>query len=387
MKALVFYQDIDSGSKIATEALLKSLAADQPQVEFIVYKQNPRRYEGQFAFLRNLIWSVTDFRKQLNSHTHLDVVYSAMYSSAVAQLLSRHRQTPLVLHLHGDQRFGLYQTRWPVRWIDPRFWYATVLGHFVLILQVFAVRFARSVIFVSQTARDEFLKRYHLEKILTKSTILVNGVDLVQYQPATSSHRDELRRRYGVSAPTIVYVGRMDEKKGVHHLLQSLAFLPTFPLTLIIAYPRPSDTYSRAYLRHLRQLAREVRSPHHTITFWRSPTPLELRALYQLATAVILPSQQEMMPLVMLEALASGTPFLVPAVGGVLEVLAPLQTLCILESVQPAYLARRIKEVCTLPAALRRAWQRQARAIALGYTWTNQAYKLATILEKVTRSQ
>lgn len=387
MKGIVFYQDIDSGSKVATEALLKALASDQPGSEFIVYKQNPRFYQGQFSFLRNLIWSISDFRKQLNAAGDLDFVYSAMYTSAAAQLFSKHRSVPLILHLHGDQRFGVYRSKIAIKWFDPGWWYATVIGKCVLLLQICAVWFARQVIFVSKTARDEFLHRYKLQGFINKSTILVNGVDLDHYQPATLAHQQELLKQYRISPPTIVYVGRMDEKKGVHHLLRALPFLPTFPLTVLIAYPQPNDTYAQQYLQQLRRLANQVRSSRHIIQFWQNPTPTKLRELYQLATVVVLPSEQEMMPLVMLEALASGAPFLVPAVGGVLEVLAPLQKLSILESTQPSYLARRIKEVCSLPAASRRAWQRQARAIAGGYTWSNQARKLASILENATRQR
>jgi glycosyltransferase involved in cell wall biosynthesis len=177
----------------------------------------------------------------------------------------------------------------------------------------------------------------------------------------------------------------MDEKKGVHLLLEALTYLRHQPLTVIIAYPKPTDSYAQAYLDQLRTQARQTAAPHHQLHFWQNPT--NLAELYQVATMAILPSQQEMMPLVMLEALASGTPFLVPEVGGVLEILHPLKKQALLASTSPVSLARKIKWVLNLPASRKQHWKKTARRIAVQYTWEAQARKLLAILESVTSAR
>jgi len=136
-------------------------------------------------------------------------------------------------------------------------------------------------------------------------SIVYNGVPATETKPRTVPVDGRFR---------LLFVGNLLERKGVKDLLHAVAApaLRGRDIELTIAGGGPVDIY-RAMASGL-GIAERVR-----FTGWL--TKDDARALMVNADALILPAYDEGLPLVILEALASGTPVICTPVGSIPEVL------------------------------------------------------------------
>lgn len=380
MKVLVLYQHIDSGAKVATDALLECLHSDYPENTYDVYRQASHRFSGRFSFLGNLLWSILDFRNRINAASDIDIIYTTVYVAIVAQFISNKRVIPSIFHLHGDHRFGeLKRTLHPLFFIQAI--YAAVLARTVLWLQHFAIQRSSKTLFVSESAKQEFIERYNLKSLLFKFNTIYNGVSLKRYTVTTAKRKVMLKKKYNIQDIFVVsYLGRIDEKKGIHHLIEAAQYL-TQPTAILVIYPRTKDRHSHSYLEDLKKKA--AQSPL-TVRFIEQPSHVE--ELYHLTDCVVLPSEQEMLPLVLLESLASGVPFLSTPVGGIPEILYPFPEF-LLQSVQPKHIARQINNVLKMEPSAKEILQQKERTLATTYSWENSAKQLHFIFSELTQYQ
>lgn len=213
-----------------------------------------------------------------------DVVHlhDCLYLSNVALfLLARRQRRPVVL----TQHIGMV----PYRSRALR----GVLGLAYRAMGRRLLEGADRVTFVSPVVRDWFSS---FVTFAAPPVVCPNGVDASIFQPATAAERGDIRRRLGVAEdrPLLVFVGRFVEKKGVHLLRPIAERRPEWSWLLVGSGPGrgPADWA----LRNVRVLPS---MPHR-----------ELRDVYAAADLLLLPSVGEGLPMVMLEALACGTPVL-----------------------------------------------------------------------------
>jgi glycosyltransferase involved in cell wall biosynthesis len=87
-----------------------------------------------------------------------------------------------------------------------------------------------------------------------------------------------------------------------------------------------------------------------------------LRALYRTSSLLLLPSRREGLPIVMLEAMASGCPPLAAANSGMLDAIVPGENGWLEASFDPELWAQRVLELVRAPEALRKASAGAARS-------------------------
>ncbi len=129
------------------------------------------------------------------------------------------------------------------------------------------------------------------------------GVDAVGFRPPSGARR--------VAMPYVLSVGRLDDpRKNVEMLLEAFSLLPQHmsDLQLWTAGMSPPP---RAYFRAADELGLAQRVRH-----WERPDMLRLVELYQDAAAFALPSDEEGLGMVVLEAMACGTPVVATRCGG-----------------------------------------------------------------------
>ena len=142
--------------------------------------------------------------------------------------------------------------------------------------------------------------------------VIPPGIDLRAWQDPSSDRTGalELPERY------VLFVGRIASNKGLGGLFEAIArFPPADRPALVLMGP---DWGERASLeRRARELGleREVR--------WLGTVPdaAAYRGVVRHASALVLPSEWEAYGLVLLDAMAAGTPIVATEVGGVPEVL------------------------------------------------------------------
>jgi glycosyltransferase involved in cell wall biosynthesis len=142
------------------------------------------------------------------------------------------------------------------------------------------------------------LARQLAEHGLPRISFWGRGVDLDLFGPDVPLHPD-LRR---LPRPLLLYVGRIAVEKNVEAFLGS-----SHPASKVVVGDGPA----------LRQLKRD----HPTVSFMGALRGVELASAYRSADVLVFPSRTDTFGLVMVEALACGTPVAAFPVPGPIDIL------------------------------------------------------------------
>ncbi len=192
-------------------------------------------------------------------------------------------------------------------------------------------------VFVSETVRAAAAERWELRD----TAVARSGVDRSLFGAAPE------RREW---SGRLLYVGRIDERKGIETAIRALEHLPGSTLTVV-------GSGDDAYLDRLRALVRDT-GVEDRVEFRDAAPRDELRATYAASDIVVFPVLwEEPWGLVPLEAMAVGVPVVATGRGGSGEFLRDGENSMIYEPAEdPAALAaavRRLAEDRELRARLR----------------------------------
>lgn len=151
-----------------------------------------------------------------------------------------------------------------------------------------------------------------------KIEIIPCGVNLDRFQPLD---RETARQRLAFSPEEklLLYVGRFDPLKGLDRLLAAMACLRHDPLLRLIVVG--GDDNQRPETRRFRKLADKL-GIHDRVVFAGRVEQDMLPLYYSAADVVVIPSCYESFGLVVLEALACGTPVVATPVGDMEHILS-----------------------------------------------------------------
>jgi len=141
----------------------------------------------------------------------------------------------------------------------------------------------------------------------TKIRILPNGIDVERFRPRKESKIQNL----------LLFVGRLEEKKGLPVLLRCLSLLKTSVHLAIIGLPLNPEYYEKI----LAFIEKVNNKSIHKVTYMGALDKEKLLEWYQKASIFICPSTSESFPMVNLEALSCGTPVVASNVGAISEVV------------------------------------------------------------------
>ena len=206
------------------------------------------------------------------------------------------------------------------------------------------------------------------------------GVDLARFRPRDTA---ALRARLGLDGRLVaLFAGRLEPLKGPDLLIEALAELDRSPW---LRLPRPvhalfagDDSSDGARVGQRQQLNRRAQALGlaDRVTFAGALSQERLALFYSLADVVVVPSHTESFGLVALEALASGTPVVAAAVGGLRDVAADGVTGSLVAGRNPGTWAAAIAATLADPL-LRERLGRAARRRAETFTWERTVDVLA----------
>jgi glycosyltransferase involved in cell wall biosynthesis len=213
-------------------------------------------------------------------------------------------------------------------------------------------------------------------------TTIPCGVDLQEFAPCS---RADARRELGLPDDefVILQLGRMVPRKGVDNVVQALARLPReMKARLVVvggesASPDPALTPE---IGRLHALAAEL-GVADRITFTGQRRREELRACYCAADVFVTTPWYEPFGITPLEAMASGTPVIGSAVGGIQYSVVDGITGFLVPPREPQALADRLRQLHANPwlaQAMGRAGVRRVRAL---FTWERVAADLVDVYE------
>jgi glycosyltransferase involved in cell wall biosynthesis len=183
----------------------------------------------------------------------------------------------------------------------------------------------------------------------------------------------ECRQQLGLSTQgqLLVYVGNLLKTKGCYDLLESFAQLRQQRLEAMLVYVGSGSAglaymQARADALGIRDAVQWVGTqPHEQVSLWMGA-----------ADVVVLPSYNEGVPNVLLEAMACGRPIVATRVGGIAEVVPEFAGLLVTPGDIPAL-------TVALHTALTSRWSTETiLAHIRQFTWERNITQLQAVLER-----
>ena len=208
------------------------------------------------------------------------------------------------------------------------------------------------------------------------------GIDLEVFHPAGV---EESRRRLAASLPElavedgpgILFVGRLEQSKGVDLLVRALPLIKNrLGAKLWIV---GGDERDEAERTRLRALAADC-GVADRVRFVNAVERAQLPDLYRAATVCAVPSAYESFGLVAVEAMASGTPTVATRVGGLASTITHGKTGLLVGDRQADGFAAAIDRLLA-DDALRRRMGRAAAAEMAAYSWGSVTRSILDVYE------
>ena len=197
--------------------------------------------------------------------------------------------------------------------------------------------------------------------------------------PPPPEGKGGFRDRYAIPGPFLLFVGRLASNKGLQPLLEAFSQVAREHPDLSLVLVGEDGGEATALQEDIRRRGLEGRAR------WVGFVPEEtlLASAYAEATALVLPSEYEAFGLVLLEALAQGTPVVASRVGGIPGIVEEGRNgLLVLPSLAPA-LAEAMESLLSDPARARALGDWGRVHTVPRFTWDRVADELSTVYGQV----
>lgn len=225
-----------------------------------------------------------------------------------------------------------------------------------------AARQASGVIAVSEGLASEMSNRGIDRKHIS---ILRNGVDLHMFRPIDQA---DCREKLGIQGPLILSVGNLVRLKGHDLVIKSLQSLPSFGLLIVGTGPEE---------RNLRGLVNELDLTER-VRFHGGVMHEEMCGIYNAADVLVLASESEGWPNVLLESMACGTPVVSMNVSGAREAVSSTSAGIICSRRTPEAIAQALKKLFAA-----RPSREETRRHAERFGWDETIYRQVALYREV----
>ena len=138
-----------------------------------------------------------------------------------------------------------------------------------------------------------------------KMTLIPYAVDCETYAPSLPEERPGLRKALGLpEGPTVLFVGGMNKRKGVHHLLEAFRSVVDAVPDARLALVGPAYKYDPEFVEGLYSSTEEWGLSGH-VTFVNKVVD-NVHEYLRAADVFTLPSSREGLPIAVLESMAAG---------------------------------------------------------------------------------
>lgn len=297
------------------------------------------------TFIPFLFWELLKIKKPAVFHLHL----AQAYVPEMVWFVSKIRNIPYIVHFHLD--------------VDPSGPLGFIFIFWKKYIQTLVMKGASKVITLSQDQTKLVRERYELAK--DRVEFLSNGVSEKFFAIGD-------QERIFHSPSRLLFVGRLASQKRPERLIEAMSLLTTSVLLDVVGDGEDREKLEK--LVHNLSLT--------NIIFHGIKQGDELIDFYKNADIFILPSEKEGMPLVLLEAMATGLPIIGSDVLGIHELIDGIGVL--VENPNPTNFAHAIDNLLADKNKMSEL-SRKSAFHAKQYSWSNLADKLEIIYKELIR--
>ncbi|MFA6468393.1 MAG: glycosyltransferase family 1 protein [Bacteroidota bacterium] len=291
--------------------------------------------------------------KKVNSQ-QLDIFHSPHYTYPVGLKVPGVVTVHDIIHLRMKEYFTL-----------PKRIYAYLMIHH-------ACAASSAIIVDSAFGKEELLSIFRIPE--KKIHIVPLGVDSTYFEILQENEVENVTRKYGITKSYILYTGSVKPHKNVPTLLKAFHTLRhRHNVQLVFTGERISD------VPQLQKYVTENGLTDSVIDLGRIPRK-ELKAVYQSAHAVVLPSHYEGFGFSMLEAMASGVPAIGARATSITEVVGDAGLL--FDPLDDSALTRHLDDILT-NEPLRTSLIEKGTARAKQFSWEQCAERTINIYHEV----
>jgi glycosyltransferase involved in cell wall biosynthesis len=233
---------------------------------------------------------------------------------------------------------------------------------------------ASRVLTVSETSKRDILRYFRVPE--SKIDVIYNAIDERLGEAPTAVEMAQVRERYQLNAPFVLYTGNIKPHKNLERLIEAFHTLRRGGLEhvqLLIIGDEISKyaTLRRAVHRH---------KLHKHVRFFGFVPDKTLASLYRLASVFVFPSLYEGFGLPPLEAIAAGTPVITSNLSSLPEVVGDAAIL--IDPYEPDEIAAAMRRVLTDPA-VREDLRARGLARVKQFSWDRSVQRVREIYGEV----
>jgi len=212
-------------------------------------------------------------------------------------------------------------------------------------------------------------------------SIVPMGVDVTEFEP--KQRNPILRRRLGVEAEMILFVGRLVEKKGVHNLLAAMQrVLKSSPKAMLVLVGDGTQRDELERMAERLQIGSALRFlgklPHDQL-----PEYYAAADLFVGPSVVDRSGDTEGLGVVFIEAASAGLAMVGTSVGGISDVLVHNVTGLAVEPDQPEALAEAIERLLSDEALRCRLGAAARQHVLSQFSWSQVAERFSSVFSGV----
>jgi glycogen synthase len=235
------------------------------------------------------------------------------------------------------------------------------------------------VIAVSEGMKKDIMKCYPIPS--STISVVYNGID-----PAVYRRREEgggsgngagrMLRKHSIRKPYVLFVGRLTRQKGVFDLLLASKMFPA-GTQLVLATGKPDEP------NILDDLKKAVNGRRDVAWINSMLGQAETIALYSGAAVSVTPSVYEPFGIVVLEAMACGSPVVASAVGGIKEIVQSGRSGLLVPPADPKRLSEAVNRILGDPGLGRRLAVNARRRVERHFSWESAARRTFEIYKRL----